>query len=199
MFESLLSWSWLTRYHAGWAAAFFFIIDFGVLSVMNSVDYFLIRGANRPRGHWSFWMVVVFDTILLPVMGYAIARIWQISSPKPTLWGWDIWVSVALGVWVVKIFLTRNPNYEGDWTTGNLAGVYHSAALGLFVQIIVLTMIRGLTHLHPAALPWAALVVACAIIAVGVFLVIDEDAFQLGIPKPNQLLEGWFPRWPKGY
>lgn len=207
--EEALSWQWLIQYQAGWTALLFWSIDFGVLSIANLVDRFLVREEDRPPGHWSFWMVVIFDSIMLPILGFTTMRFLQTAQPEPVWGSKDVWFATLIGGIVVIGFLWHckytTSNTEGDWTNGNIAGIWHSLVLGVIAQYLCLVAIRGYQYWLPFNKDptvvwffWTS--VSLVVGGLTIWVLMDENLLGLeGMHHPNQLLEEWWSRWPRNF
>lgn len=137
-------------------ALVFFAIDFGVLSIMNVIDIiFNFHGDPnaRPRGHLTFWMVVVTDTLLLPAVGYSTIRFWQMANQTglvldPLASTMVDLVATVAGLSIVYVLVTGNAETSyTDWTfiNGrlNIAGWWHTACMFIFVQYLTASLIKG--------------------------------------------------------
>lgn len=205
-FTHLLTWDWLVvrRPVAVWWA--FFFLDFGVMSAFRVFQVLDLAGPGPYRGHWSFWMVVLYDTLALPIAA-ALVAVYMQKFPGSTssVRGWMVALSVVAGLTVMAVFLLRRQGEYRDWTltsTGTLTlyGIYHSLVLAWFVQYFMLFWIRAtaglVIHYEVRALAiLLAVVFLVVFLAPFIFLAIDEGRL-IQIPTPGELLSHLpFMRW----
>ncbi len=186
---SVFPWiNWLVDQGPLTVAFVFFAIDFGVLSIMNVIDIiFNFHGDPnaRPRGHLTFWMVIITDTLLLPAVGYSTVRFWQTANQagmvlNPLVSMMVDVVATVVGLVVAYVLITGNAKTSyTDWTfiNGrlNVAGWWHTVCMFIFVQYLTAFLLKGVLAVWslPILWPWYT-VTLVLIVGIGVVVVVDN-------------------------
>jgi hypothetical protein len=154
---------------------FFLIADFGILAIMNLMDI-KRRGMFNPKrgiGHWAYWMVVVYDTILMPGAAYMSVKFYQLTEPIEYGWvEYSIFViATGIGIFAATsavirgMHRMRTDKEDRNWTTTekgmNVYGWYHYMIFVLFAQYAVSFIFKGGWYLtyhggyqSPEAIGW---------------------------------------------